>query len=45
MTVDEFQKFIDNRMNPIPQCKFCPETMEYNTLHASTKKIFFQKKK
>jgi organic radical activating enzyme len=44
MSLIELQEFFDNLHNPIPQCKFCPETAEWGKIQASTKKIFFQKK-
>ena len=44
MTSDELQTFIDNLVNPIPQCKFCIESPDVKEIFATTKKIKFVKK-
>ena len=40
----ELQTFMENYDNPLPQCKFCPESVSYVDLKAQTKKIAFHKK-
>lgn len=44
MSYDEIVKFIVELVNPIPQCRFCPDEVLITEIHASTKKISFQKK-
>jgi hypothetical protein len=43
LTVDqstnEMSEFINNLPNEIPQCKLCPESLEYTPISSSTKKI------
>ena len=45
MSYDELSKFIKNLDQPIEQCKFCPETLEFTQLNATAKKMVFVKKK
>lgn len=43
-SVEEISTFIRLSKEHIPQCRFCTEIPEQNEIHASTKKIIFQKK-
>lgn len=43
-TIEDIETFIRSSKDPISQCQFCPEKVERTEIHASTKKVIFQKK-